>query len=113
MRTGLVDTKGKKYMRYGYYEVRCRQNGATGTPDTGWPAVSMYNEWQWPPEYEVAEYAIAWWVPDWSKMNQSIILDFNNDGGIDYNNTPRAWPRARTFIPSAFCCARTSVQWSM
>ena len=88
MRTGLVDTKGKKYMRYGYYEVRCRQNGATGTPDTGWPAVSMYNEGQWPPEYEIAEYAIANWVPDWTKMNQSIILDFNNDGQVDYNNTP-------------------------
>lgn len=88
MRTGLIDTKGKKYVRYGYYEVRCRQNAATGTPDTGWPAVSMYNEGQWPPEYEIAEYAIAGWVPDWSKMNQSIILDFNNDGQIDYNNTP-------------------------
>jgi beta-glucanase (GH16 family) len=88
IRTGLIDTKGKKYMRYGYYEVRCRQNGATGIPDTGWPAVSMYNEGQWPPEYEVAEYAIAGWVPDWTKMNQSIILDFNNDGQIDYNNTP-------------------------
>src|SRR5688572_10450362 len=88
MRTGLIDTKGKKYMRYGYYEVRCRQNASTGTPQNGWPAVSMYNEGQWPPEYEIAEYAIANWVPDWTKMNQSIILDFNNDGAIDYNNTP-------------------------
>lgn len=88
MRTGLVDTKGKKYMRYGYYEVRCRQNNSTGTPQNGWPAVSMYNEGQWPPEYEIAEYAIANWVPDWTKMNQSIILDFNNDGQPDYNNTP-------------------------
>lgn len=88
MRAGVIDTKGKKYMRYGYYEVRCRQNGSTGIPDTGWPAVSMYNENEWPPEYEIAEYAISWWVPDWSKMNQSIILDFNGDGQPDYNNTP-------------------------